>query len=537
MARSRSIKLVTALILLALQTTTAAKTNARPVYEVINEQARMDDIRLSSGPSNLPYGNPLAGNSAHNARLHASNQQAMFNAERIRQHKAQLQRLTQGPPIIDSYMKAYHESQESHQLALEQQQAIIRDDVTTQPSIPRKQIRVRVPQNSKPRTPQSTRDIPARNVQRTQIPKTNQRQEFKSRTANVEAMEKLIRANSVKERNRNHRSYDSVEYQQYLESKQPQTNVPNTAFEEGVTIKPNGNIGLAQEQKQAASILQPNVLYNGKYIPKNVQNYHAAKEINTLELLLKKNPKEQLSEFKTLVDSDRSFESDENSHAPLDLYYYLKDPSQTPSNNYDQIYTEQPHTYSSDYLNDYTPITEEIDDIENPTPYKSTYVTPQLSTEAPRIESSTLHTNYYKVEVASQTVSTDYKPSKINEELIFNGDPSYEKTHYGYQPEDPEHDINESSKFKGVQHLAEDGTGVSAYGDENLHYAANYEFGYRVRDSDSGNFYGQYEAKKGESTKGHYHVLLPDGRMQQVVYSAGPSGYHADISYDHLKNE
>ncbi|CAG4967524.1 unnamed protein product [Colias eurytheme] len=70
-----------------------------------------------------------------------------------------------------------------------------------------------------------------------------------------------------------------------------------------------------------------------------------------------------------------------------------------------------------------------------------------------------------------------------------------------------------------------------------LQYAANYEFGYRVRDSDSGNFYGQYEAKKGESTKGHYHVLLPDGRMQQVVYSAGPSGYHANISYEHLKNE
>ncbi|CAG4980429.1 unnamed protein product [Colias eurytheme] len=526
MAHSRSIKLVTALILLALQITTAAKNNARPVYEVINEQARMDDIRLSSGPSNLPYGNPLAGNSAHNARLHASNQQAMFNAERIRQHKAQLQRLTQGPPIIDSYMKAYHESQDSHQLALEQQQANIKVDATTQPTIPRKQIRVRVPQTSKPRTAQSTHDIPTRNLQRTQIPKTNRRQEFKSRTANVdEAMEKLIRANTGRERSRNHRSYDSVEYQQYLESKQPHINLPD-AFEEGVTIKPNGNIGLAQDQEHTAIIL-PKALYHGKYIPKNVHNYRAAQEINALEMLLKKNPTQQLSEFKTLVDSDRSFEN-ENS-PPSDLYYFLREPTpQTPAINYEQIYTEQPHTYASDY----TPINEEIEN-----PYKASFVIPQLTTEAPRVESSTLHSNYYKVEVASQTVSTDYKPDKINKELIYNDDPSFEKTHYGYQPENPEDDLKESSKLKGVQHLTEDGTGVSAFGDDNLQYAANYEFGYRVRDSDSGNFYGQYEAKKGESTKGHYHVLLPDGRMQQVVYSAGPSGYHADISYEHLKNE
>lgn len=68
-----------------------------------------------------------------------------------------------------------------------------------------------------------------------------------------------------------------------------------------------------------------------------------------------------------------------------------------------------------------------------------------------------------------------------------------------------------------------------------LHYAASYDFGYRVRDPHTGNYFGHQESKKGEETNGQYHVLLPDGRMQQVKYSAGPDGFHADISYDHLQ--
>ncbi|VVC96223.1 unnamed protein product [Leptidea sinapis] len=65
-----------------------------------------------------------------------------------------------------------------------------------------------------------------------------------------------------------------------------------------------------------------------------------------------------------------------------------------------------------------------------------------------------------------------------------------------------------------------------------LQYASNYEFGYRVRDTESGNYYGHSEAKRDKRTHGNYHVLLPDGRLQKVVYQAGPSGYHADISYE-----
>ncbi|CAH2061777.1 unnamed protein product, partial [Iphiclides podalirius] len=51
----------------------------------------------------------------------------------------------------------------------------------------------------------------------------------------------------------------------------------------------------------------------------------------------------------------------------------------------------------------------------------------------------------------------------------------------------------------------------------------------------SGNDFGHTEAKRDGATSGQYHVLLPDGRLQSVRYSAGPSGFHADISYDRLK--
>lgn len=64
-----------------------------------------------------------------------------------------------------------------------------------------------------------------------------------------------------------------------------------------------------------------------------------------------------------------------------------------------------------------------------------------------------------------------------------------------------------------------------------LHYAQQYEFGYRVRDPHSGNDYGHEEVSDGKSAKGKYHVLLPDGRLQKVSYVAGPSGYHAQVTY------
>lgn len=63
-------------------------------------------------------------------------------------------------------------------------------------------------------------------------------------------------------------------------------------------------------------------------------------------------------------------------------------------------------------------------------------------------------------------------------------------------------------------------------------YAAKYQFGYRVVDTHSGNDYGRTESRDGGLTTGHYHVLLPDGRLQTVRYWSDATGFHAHISYD-----
>lgn len=64
-----------------------------------------------------------------------------------------------------------------------------------------------------------------------------------------------------------------------------------------------------------------------------------------------------------------------------------------------------------------------------------------------------------------------------------------------------------------------------------MQYAAKYSFGYRIRDYKHGNDYGHEETRDGEVAKGRYHVLLPDGRMQNVEYYADPTGYHAKVTY------
>lgn len=61
---------------------------------------------------------------------------------------------------------------------------------------------------------------------------------------------------------------------------------------------------------------------------------------------------------------------------------------------------------------------------------------------------------------------------------------------------------------------------------------SRYKFGYRITDTVTGMEYGQAEAREGQTTRGHYHVLLPDGRMQHVHYWSDHTGYHASISYD-----
>eukprot|EP00094_Tigriopus_californicus_P011047 TCALIF_10658-PA protein Name:"Similar to resilin Pro-resilin (Drosophila melanogaster)" AED:0.40 eAED:0.40 QI:0/0/0/0.5/1/1/2/0/114 len=56
-----------------------------------------------------------------------------------------------------------------------------------------------------------------------------------------------------------------------------------------------------------------------------------------------------------------------------------------------------------------------------------------------------------------------------------------------------------------------------------------YSFGYKV--NDGYNNFGHSESRNGGSTKGQYHVKLPDGKLQTVNYHVdGYSGYVAKVN-------
>ena len=60
-----------------------------------------------------------------------------------------------------------------------------------------------------------------------------------------------------------------------------------------------------------------------------------------------------------------------------------------------------------------------------------------------------------------------------------------------------------------------------------------YAYEYKVHDDYAGTDFGQLEARDGYATRGEYHVLLPDGRLQTVTYHVDDaySGYIADVKY------
>ncbi|XP_037801767.1 cuticle protein 7-like [Penaeus monodon] len=62
---------------------------------------------------------------------------------------------------------------------------------------------------------------------------------------------------------------------------------------------------------------------------------------------------------------------------------------------------------------------------------------------------------------------------------------------------------------------------------------AKYNFNWAVDHDDSGNHFGQQEARDGDDTQGSYYVQLPDGRLQTVRYVVdGDSGYVAEVNYE-----
>ncbi|EDW79741.2 uncharacterized protein Dwil_GK17854 [Drosophila willistoni] len=68
-------------------------------------------------------------------------------------------------------------------------------------------------------------------------------------------------------------------------------------------------------------------------------------------------------------------------------------------------------------------------------------------------------------------------------------------------------------------------------------YASKYAFGYRIRDFHTGNDFGHKQNRDLHGvTRGQYHILLPDGRIQNVIYHADDTGFHADVSFENGKH-
>ncbi|XP_042239706.1 pro-resilin-like [Homarus americanus] len=71
------------------------------------------------------------------------------------------------------------------------------------------------------------------------------------------------------------------------------------------------------------------------------------------------------------------------------------------------------------------------------------------------------------------------------------------------------------------------------YGSPGSDTPAQYNFNWQVKDDPSGNDFGHEESRDGDNTQGSYYVLLPDGRLQRVIYTVnGDSGYVAEVTYE-----
>ncbi|KOB52005.1 putative cuticle protein, partial [Operophtera brumata] len=59
----------------------------------------------------------------------------------------------------------------------------------------------------------------------------------------------------------------------------------------------------------------------------------------------------------------------------------------------------------------------------------------------------------------------------------------------------------------------------------------SYSFSYGVSDASTGDIKTVWETKEGDTVKGHYSVLEPDGTVRSVEYSAGPkTGFNAVVN-------
>ncbi|KAK7012581.1 hypothetical protein SK128_012532 [Halocaridina rubra] len=105
-----------------------------------------------------------------------------------------------------------------------------------------------------------------------------------------------------------------------------------------------------------------------------------------------------------------------------------------------------------------------------------------------------------------------------------------------YQPHTPQF-ADPGNNFGGgiiYSGLPNPGQFQHSSADPTFHGTPNaHNFGYAVEDSQLGNQHAHNGYSDGETTKGEYRVLLPDGRTQVVTYSADPKmGFMARVTYE-----
>ncbi|KFB45924.1 hypothetical protein ZHAS_00013888 [Anopheles sinensis] len=163
---------------------------------------------------------------------------------------------------------------------------------------------------------------------------------------------------------------------------------------------------------------------------------------------------------------------------------------------------------------EYTPIKEEVPDIADSdligptvaTPTHATYIigSPK-STPAPIVE----HHEFNEEEAGHETNS--YRHINVHSTPA---PPLVESVSHHYQEQHHHHHHHHDA------------------GDEHYDDSEGYAFGYRVRDFHTGNDFGHVQNHDNGVTRGEYHILLPDGRVQNVRYTADEKGFHADVTYE-----
>ncbi|XP_058461528.1 uncharacterized protein LOC131436684 isoform X2 [Malaya genurostris] len=180
---------------------------------------------------------------------------------------------------------------------------------------------------------------------------------------------------------------------------------------------------------------------------------------------------------------------------------------------------------------DYTPIKEVVSDISDTdlvgptvaTPTHATYIigstsaTPQAEASSYEVhansQESSPYQEYHEIHATPEPVSVQYQTRQLDHRYHEQIQHHHPLNQEEYNPHsEPDHYHHESS--------------------EDLDDSEGYAFGYRVRDFHTGNDFGHVQNRDNGVTRGEYHILLPDGRVQNVRYTADEKGFHAEVSYE-----